>query len=42
MATARWKKWWDVVSLKKQMETYCENGLKPWSPNKLPYNLPHL
>lgn len=37
MATARWKKWWDVDSLKKQMETYCENGLKPWSPNKLPY-----
>lgn len=37
MATARWKKWWDVDSLKKQMETYCENGLKPWSPSKLPY-----
>ncbi|XP_038881256.1 uncharacterized protein LOC120072816 [Benincasa hispida] len=37
MATARWKKWWDVDSLKKQMETYCENGLQPWSPNKLPY-----
>jgi len=37
MATARWKKWWDVDSLKKQMETYCENGLQPWTPNKLPY-----
>lgn len=37
MATARWKKWWDVDSLKKQMETYCENGLNPWSPKKLPY-----
>ncbi|KAF8021088.1 hypothetical protein BT93_G1498 [Corymbia citriodora subsp. variegata] len=37
MATARWKKWWDVDSLQKQMETYCENGLQPWSQNKLPY-----
>lgn len=37
MATARWKKWWDVNSLKKQMESYCENGLQPWTPNKLPY-----
>ncbi|XP_023517976.1 uncharacterized protein LOC111781548 isoform X1 [Cucurbita pepo subsp. pepo] len=37
MATARWKKWWDVDSLKNQMETYCENGLQPWSPSKLPY-----
>ncbi|KAF7150746.1 hypothetical protein RHSIM_Rhsim02G0171100 [Rhododendron simsii] len=37
MATARWKKWWDVDSLKRQMETYCENGLLPWIPNKLPY-----
>ncbi|KAA8514927.1 hypothetical protein F0562_018286 [Nyssa sinensis] len=37
MATARWKKWWDVDSLKKQMETYCENGLQPWTPKKLPY-----
>lgn len=37
MATARWKKWWDVDSLKRQMETYCENGLQPWTPNKLPY-----
>ncbi|KAL3523408.1 hypothetical protein ACH5RR_016242 [Cinchona calisaya] len=36
MATARWKKWWDVDGLKTQMETYCENGLKPWTPNK-PY-----
>ncbi|CAA0823719.1 Protein of unknown function (DUF616 [Striga hermonthica] len=34
MATARWKKWWDVNGLKVQMETYCENGLTPWSPNK--------
>ncbi|XP_030441761.2 alkaline ceramidase TOD1-like [Syzygium oleosum] len=37
MATARWKKWWDVDSLRKQMETYCENGLQPWSHSKLPY-----
>ncbi|KAL3520558.1 hypothetical protein ACH5RR_018707 [Cinchona calisaya] len=36
MATARWKKWWDVDALKTQMETYCENGLEPWTPNK-PY-----
>ncbi|CAA0832325.1 Protein of unknown function (DUF616 [Striga hermonthica] len=36
MATARWKKWWDVNGLKVQMETYCENGLNPWSSNK-PY-----
>ncbi|XP_022898838.1 uncharacterized protein LOC111412230 [Olea europaea var. sylvestris] len=36
MATARWKKWCDVESLKTQMETYCENGLQPWSPKK-PY-----
>ncbi|KAF5736327.1 hypothetical protein HS088_TW14G00467 [Tripterygium wilfordii] len=36
MATARWKKWWDVDGLKMQMETYCENGLQPWTPNK-PY-----
>ncbi|KAL2494510.1 hypothetical protein Fot_38267 [Forsythia ovata] len=34
MATARWKKWWDVDGLKTQMETYCENGLQPWGPNK--------
>ncbi|KAJ6831043.1 uncharacterized protein M6B38_351940 [Iris pallida] len=37
MATARWKKWGDVESLRVQMETYCENGLQPWSPSKLPY-----
>lgn len=37
MATARWQKWWDVDGLKRQMETYCENGLLPWSPSKLPY-----
>ncbi|CAI8590852.1 unnamed protein product [Vicia faba] len=37
MATARWKKWWDVNGLKMQMETYCENGLQPWSPIKKPY-----
>ena len=37
MATARWKKWWDVDSLKNQMETYCDNGLQPWTPNKLTY-----
>ncbi|XP_055820098.1 alkaline ceramidase TOD1 isoform X1 [Solanum dulcamara] len=36
MATARWKKWWDVDGLKKQMETYCDNGLQPWTPEK-PY-----
>ncbi|MED6192340.1 hypothetical protein PIB30_009149 [Stylosanthes scabra] len=37
MATARWRKWWDINALKMQMETYCENGLKPWSPKKLPF-----
>ncbi|XP_052179347.1 probable hexosyltransferase MUCI70 [Diospyros lotus] len=37
MATARWRKWFDVDSLKKQMETYCENGLQPWTPKKHPY-----
>ncbi|CAN1842443.1 Probable hexosyltransferase MUCI70 [Linum perenne] len=37
MATARWKKWWDVEGLRLQIETYCENGLLPWSPRKLPY-----
>ncbi|XP_024991462.1 uncharacterized protein LOC112525532 [Cynara cardunculus var. scolymus] len=37
MATARWKKWWDVDSLRIQIETYCENGLQPWSSNKHPY-----
>lgn len=36
MATARWKKWWDINELKIQMESYCENGLEPWNPNK-PY-----
>lgn len=36
MATARWTKWWNIDGLKNQMETYCENGLEPWSPNK-PY-----
>ncbi|XP_028556491.1 uncharacterized protein LOC110107296 isoform X1 [Dendrobium catenatum] len=37
MATARWRKWWDIESLRNQMETYCENGLQPWTPSKLPY-----
>lgn len=37
MATARWKKWWDVDGLKMQMETYCQNGMMPWNSNKLPY-----
>ncbi|KAG9448027.1 hypothetical protein H6P81_014155 [Aristolochia fimbriata] len=37
IATVRWKKWDDVSSLKMQMETYCENGLEPWSTHKLPY-----
>lgn len=37
MATARWKKLLDVNALKVQMETYCENGLLPWSPSKQPY-----
>eukprot|EP00268_Persea_americana_P011401 TRINITY_DN14825_c1_g1_i1.p1 TRINITY_DN14825_c1_g1~~TRINITY_DN14825_c1_g1_i1.p1 ORF type:complete len:289 (+),score=59.91 TRINITY_DN14825_c1_g1_i1:216-1082(+) len=37
IATARWKKWGDVASLRMQMEVYCENGLKPWSLSKLPY-----
>ncbi|KAK4421080.1 hypothetical protein Salat_2058500 [Sesamum alatum] len=36
MATGRWNKWWDVNGLKVQIETYCDNGLEPWSPNK-PY-----
>lgn len=35
-ATARWKKWWNIDALKTQMETYCENGMEPWSPKK-PY-----
>lgn len=37
METARWKKWWDVDGLQKQMEIYCKNGLQPWTPDKLPY-----
>lgn len=37
MATARWKKWWDIESLKMQMGTYCDLGLKPWTQLKLPY-----
>ncbi|OAY25135.1 hypothetical protein MANES_17G069800v8 [Manihot esculenta] len=37
LATARWRKWWDIDALRIQMETYCENGLQPWTPNKLPY-----
>ncbi|KAK1299491.1 hypothetical protein QJS10_CPB14g00926 [Acorus calamus] len=37
IATARWKKWGDVESLRVQMEAYCENGLQPWSHKKLPY-----
>ncbi|KAI3689870.1 hypothetical protein L2E82_47840 [Cichorium intybus] len=37
MATARWKKWRDVDSLRIQIETYCENGLQPWSSKKHPY-----
>lgn len=37
LATARWKKWRDINALQAQMETYCENGLQPWTPNKLPY-----
>ncbi|XVF40144.1 hypothetical protein PTKIN_Ptkin01aG0087500 [Pterospermum kingtungense] len=37
MATARWKKWLDVDALTRQMETYCENGLQPWTSDKLPY-----
>ncbi|WCJ27398.1 hypothetical protein M5689_009145 [Euphorbia peplus] len=37
LATARWKKWWDVDALRIQMETYCEYGLQPWTPQKLPY-----
>ncbi|GJN38073.1 hypothetical protein PR202_gb27082 [Eleusine coracana subsp. coracana] len=37
IATARWHKWGDVEAIRVQMETYCENGLQPWSPSKLPY-----
>ncbi|XP_031117571.1 uncharacterized protein LOC116021100 [Ipomoea triloba] len=36
MATARWKKWRDVEALRVQMETYCENGMQPWT-SKKPY-----
>ncbi|CAH9119352.1 unnamed protein product [Cuscuta europaea] len=36
MATARWRKWRDVGSLRMQMDAYCEYGLQPWSSNK-PY-----
>lgn len=37
IATARWRKWGDVEAIRVQMETYCRNGLQPWSPSKLPY-----
>ncbi|KAH9612312.1 hypothetical protein KSS87_003517, partial [Heliosperma pusillum] len=37
MATTRWRKWLDVEAIRMQMESYCENGLRPWSPSKLPY-----
>uniref|UniRef100_A0A0E0JFG1 TOD1/MUCI70 glycosyltransferase-like domain-containing protein n=1 Tax=Oryza punctata TaxID=4537 RepID=A0A0E0JFG1_ORYPU len=37
IATARWRKWGDVDAIRAQMETYCRNGLQPWSPSKLPY-----
>ncbi|KAE8696461.1 CBS domain-containing protein CBSX5-like [Hibiscus syriacus] len=37
MATARWRKWSDIDSLTRQMETYCENGLQPWTIHKHPY-----
>ncbi|KAJ3705949.1 hypothetical protein LUZ61_009654 [Rhynchospora tenuis] len=37
MATVRWRKWGDVDRIRVQMESYCESGLEPWSPNKLPY-----
>ena len=37
VATARWRKWGDVEAIRIQMETYCANGLQPWSPSKLPY-----
>ncbi|GJN06407.1 hypothetical protein PR202_ga24136 [Eleusine coracana subsp. coracana] len=36
IATARWRKWGDVEAIRVQMETYCEHGLQPWSPSKLP------
>ncbi|XP_021866751.1 alkaline ceramidase TOD1 isoform X1 [Spinacia oleracea] len=37
MATTRWKKWLHIDEIQMQMETYCRNGLRPWSPSKLPY-----
>lgn len=37
IATARWHKWGDADAIRAQMETYCRNGLSPWSPSKLPY-----
>jgi len=37
IATARWRKCRDVDAVRAQMETYCANGLQPWSPSKLPY-----
>ncbi|XP_047057547.1 probable hexosyltransferase MUCI70 [Lolium rigidum] len=37
IATARWHKWGDVDCVRAQMETYCSNGLQPWSTSKLPY-----
>lgn len=37
IATARWHKWGDADAIRAQMETYCSNGLQPWSPSKLPY-----
>ncbi|GAB2279698.1 Alkaline ceramidase tod1 [Dionaea muscipula] len=37
IATARWRKWLDIDALRVQMETYCDNGLRPWSSRKLPY-----
>ncbi|KAE8722956.1 CBS domain-containing protein CBSX5-like [Hibiscus syriacus] len=37
MATVRWRKWSDIDGLTRQMETYCERGLQPWTQDKLPY-----
>ncbi|KAE8720017.1 hypothetical protein F3Y22_tig00109923pilonHSYRG00121 [Hibiscus syriacus] len=37
MTTARWRKWSDIDGLTRQMETYCQNGLQPWTPHKHPY-----
>ncbi|KAL1560442.1 putative hexosyltransferase MUCI70 [Salvia divinorum] len=36
VATARWRKWWDVSGIRAQMESYCEHGLLPWNSDK-PY-----